>query len=106
MIVRSRSWLRHFVGLEHCFPSLSAHSIAVFARLRDDSRISIVHPSVVRITNLECARSTAFFNLKLGVLSDDERIGANSGGETGSGADKTICGRSPQPSVVAAHESR
>ena len=37
--------------------------------------ISIAYPSIVVITNLECARSTVYFNLKLGGLSDDERNG-------------------------------
>jgi len=37
--------------------------------------ISISHPSVAVTTNLESARSTVLFNLKLGALSDDEPIG-------------------------------
>ncbi len=37
--------------------------------------ISIFYPSVVVITNLECTRSTIYFDLKLGALSDGEQIG-------------------------------
>ncbi len=37
--------------------------------------ISIVFPSVVVTTHLESVRSTIYFELKPGALSDDEQIG-------------------------------